>query len=88
MITDLKWTKQRPREPGWYWHARDKNAKPYLEFVAMYETEMTRGQQLWCMNFGFGGMQRWSGGNTVADEEGVWCGPLECPPIDAEVWTL
>jgi len=67
-MTDLKWTKDMPRKPGFYWMSKFPHDDPEIVEIDVYEGRAFRV---------------WLRGNYYPlDDVGlewVWCGPLTVP---------
>ncbi|MDD5722650.1 MAG: hypothetical protein PHY29_02795 [Syntrophales bacterium] len=61
----LTWTKEKPKEPGWYWR-RTSSLQQYIREVLLF------GDALWVRNEN----GAWKMEDMV---EGEWAGPIEEP---------
>lgn len=61
----LPWTKEKPTEPGWYWH--DKNMPSIVRVV-----KPSSGRMFYCV-LGYHGQC------DVLDDDGEWAGPIPEP---------
>lgn len=66
----LKWTKEKPTEPGWYWYkGHAPGFKLEAPWIVLIESEAGELAARWPVN----------GYRYVDHMKGEWCGPLEVP---------
>lgn len=67
----LKWTKEKPKEAGWYWYKTRKNGKASCVEFVKYCNAIRK-------------ITRWGYGDYVEDMRGFFAGPIPEPEEDAE----
>ena len=70
----LRWTKEPPKDPGWYWWRPDKWNDAQIVFVDRWIFCKTHR-----LGFSAKFLKNWKEGHDVAALDGEWAGPIQEP---------